>query len=944
MRSGSRRSRRLVGRGAELAEIDLLLDALGKGEHGVVYLVGEPGIGKTSLISEALVRAHERGYRTLTGRAAEFESDVPFAVFVDALERPVAELEERSLAVPATPDERHRLLRALRAQLGRLAGERPLVLALDDLHWADAASVDLVCHLLHRGLEGPVLLVLASRPAQSESRLLTALEEAERHELGRRIELQPFSMAEAEELLGDRIEPALLDSLYRESGGNPFYLEQLSGAAERSDRVLLSPGEAAESGVPAAVGAVIRTEVEALAPLARTVLQAAAVLGESFEPDLVAATADVAESDALEKLDELLEQDLIRAAETPRHFRFRHPIVRRAVYELAGPGWTIGAHARAAAALEARGAATSTFAHHLVHSAQVGDEAAIEALTRAGEEAASGAPSSAAEWFGAALRLIPESSDNLRRRLGLLAQRAAVLGSAGHVEDNRETLRAFLRLSPRDGSSLRLQISVLAALLDELLGRNDEARKLLLDELAALPEQGSPGTADLKRVMAFTYVLEGDWDGVRDWAEASLSAGAEGMVEVGARSALALAEQRLGDTGGAQRSTAEAAELFDRMTNEEVAQQAGVTSWLGWAEISTERFDAAVRHLRRATTISRASGQRIVTLSLLVAEGQALAFQGQIEDLAAVAENALEAALMTTSNLFISWAMSLKCVTELRRGDLYAAVRFGERALSIGASSGSPLAQIARGPLAEALLEIGEPKRCRELLTRPDGEPDLPPFPIYGPLSYELLTRAELMLERPDRATELAARAAELAGGLELRIGLALALRAEALVSLDRGEAEEAVARALASAEAAEEAGALLEAARSRILAGRALAAADERSRAIAELQSAHEQLLACGALRYCDEAARELRKLGRVVRRAGGDGVGDDSPLAGLTRRELEVIEFVAAGKTNREIASELFLSVRTVDRHVSRIFEKLGVNSRAAAASRFERARADA
>ena len=115
-----------------------------------------------------------------------------------------------------------------------------------------------------------------------------------------------------------------------------------------------------------------------------------------------------------------------------------------------------------------------------------------------------------------------------------------------------------------------------------------------------------------------------------------------------------------------------------------------------------------------------------------------------------------------------------------------------------------------------------------------------------------------------------------------------------------------------------------------------------EQDRAVGELQLAHEQLFACGALRYCDEAARELRKLGRVVRRVGGDRV-DDSPLAGLTRRELEVIEFVAAGKTNREIANELFLSVRTVDRHVSRIFEKLGVNSRAAAASQFERARAD-
>jgi DNA-binding CsgD family transcriptional regulator len=690
------------------------------------------------------------------------------------------------------------------------------------------------------------------------------------------------------------------------------------------------------------VGAAIRQELEALAPLVRTVLQAAAVLGEPFEPDLVAVTAKVAEGGALEALDELLEQDLIRAAEAPRSFRFRHPIVRRAVYELAGPGWTLAAHGRAAAALEAHGAGATTFAHHVEHSAQVGDEAAIAVLTRAGEEAAPRAPSSAAGWFGAALRLIPERSDNLQRRLGLLAQRAAALGSAGDVEDNRETLRAFLRLSPRDASPLRLKAAVQAAMLDELLGRNDEARKLLLDELAALPEQDSPGAAELKRVLAFTYVLDADWDAVSEWARASLSAGCEGMVEVGARSALALAEQSLRDIDGANRSVSEAAELFDGLADDEVAHEAGITSWLGWAEVYTERFDAAVRHLRRATAISRASGQRIVTVGLLVPQGQALAFKGRIEELAEVAESAVEAALMTASNLFVSWAMTLKCALEVRRGDLYAAVRFGERALSVGASTGSPLARTARGALAEALLEIGEPERCREQLVGPDGQPDLPSFSIYGPLWYELLTRAELMLERPDRAAELAERAAELAERLGLRIPLAQALRAEALVSLERGEAGEAAAGALASVRAAEEPGAVVEAARSRILAGRALAVAGEHDRAVGQLQLAHEQLFACGAFRYCDEAARELRKLGRVVRRAGGGGL-DDSPLAGLTRRELEVIEFVAAGKTNREIASELFLSARTVDRHVSRIFEKLGVNSRAAAASQFERARAD-
>src|SRR5438132_965183 len=167
-------------------------------------------------------------------------------------------------------------------------------------------------------------------------------------------------------------------------------------------------------------------------------------------------------------------------------------------------------------------------------------------------------------------------------------------------------------------------------MLDELLGRNDEARKLLLDELAALPEHDSPGAADLKRVMAFTYVIDADWDAVREWARASLSAGCEGMVKVGALSALALAEQSLGDVDGAKRSTSEAAELFDRMTDEEVAHQAGITIWLGWAETCTECFDAAVRHLRRATAISRSSGQRIVTVGLLVGEGDALTFTGRI--------------------------------------------------------------------------------------------------------------------------------------------------------------------------------------------------------------------------------------------------------------------------------------------------------------------------
>jgi len=156
---------------------------------------------------------------------------------------------------------------------------------------------------------------------------------------------------------------------------------------------------------------------------------------------------------------------------------------------------------------------------------------------------------------------------------------------------------------------------------------------------------------------------------------------------------------------------------------------------------------------------------------------------------------------------------------------------------------------------------------------------------------------------------------------------------------LERGRAREAVGLAIAAVDATEATGAAIEMARSRIVAGRALAAAGERDRAVIELRDAHEHLFRCGAFRCRDKAARELRKLGCAVRHVGE--VTDDSAVAGLSGREVEVMEFVAAGKTNREIAALLFLSVRPVDRHLSRIFEELGVSSRAAAASKFERAR---
>src|SRR5207244_2164866 len=277
-------------------------------------------------------------------------------------------------------------------------------------------------------------------------------------------------------------------------------------------------------------------------------------------------------------------------------------------------------------------------------------------------------------WFAAALRLIPEGDATRERRLSLLVQRVAALGFAGNVEESSDALRTFLRIAPRDSSRPRLRAAMLAAMLDDLLGRQDAARELLLEELAALPDQESPEGAELKRILSLTHYLDANWSAMGEWARASLSADCGDMVKVGALSALALAQLGLEDIDSAMRAVSQAGELFDQLSAGEVSSQPGIVGWLGWAEVCNERFDVAVRHLERATTISGASRQRPLTVGLYGSEGQALALMGDIRGCADVVESAFEAALAATSKLFLCWAMTQKCALELQRGDLYAAV------------------------------------------------------------------------------------------------------------------------------------------------------------------------------------------------------------------------------------------------------------------------------
>jgi DNA-binding CsgD family transcriptional regulator/tetratricopeptide (TPR) repeat protein len=949
----------LVGRRVELDALQEALAGLETGTQGFVQIAGEQGIGKTRLIAELCALAERLRYLVFGGRSAEFEQAEPFGVFVDALDDYLSSLDHRELddldveldelasvfpslarlvgdPVATVPAERYRAFQAVRVLLGALGRRRPVVLALDDLHWADAASVELISYLLRRPPRGRVLAVMAFRPAQLPKRFVAVIEASTRESRVVRLDLDPLTPEEARGLLDPGLPRPVSDELYRLSGGNPFYLGELARAARRGGGDTL--GSAAGTGpalIPAAVQGVLAEEVAVLSPRALALIQGAAVAGDPFEVGLAATVGDGPEGDELAALDELLDADLVRPSAIPRRFEFRHPLVRHAVYEAAGPGWRIGAHARAAAALAAQGASVGSRAHHVERSARPGDVTAAGLLIEAADAAAGRAPATAARWYEAALRIMPETESMRPRRVEVFSGLARTLESVGRLEESRAALIEALALVPLDAHAQRVRFMVSCAGIEQLVGRHGDAQRRLQQALAELPDPASVEAAGLKVELSLAARFAGDWVGMRARAKEAIEAAAS----VGARALEANAEALVAfAAAGSDREEIvdelaldRAAELVDELTDEELAERNVSALFLGWAEIFLGRFDDADRHLQRGLDLARASGQG---QHILMTTGRALVLniQGDISEATEVVAAAVEMARLSGNVQVLAWALDTECRVATTRGDLDTAVRCGEQGVALAAGLGKPWISAPVGSaLGVARLEAGDPESCRTELLKWGGGPDLPLARLWlRCVCYEALTRAELALGRGDAADEWVRRAEALDTSLS-PLAAAMTLRARARVLHAQGAANEAVAKSREAAHIENEVGARVAAAQSRTLEGQALAAADRRDEAITLLQRAEAELAAYGAVRFADEAARELRRLGRRVTRRGRAVTAGD---AGLTGRELEVARLVTAGKTNREIAAELFLSEKTVETHLYHAFAKLGVSSRAALA----------
>jgi ATP/maltotriose-dependent transcriptional regulator MalT len=957
----------LVGRVDELASLQQALDELCRGSPRAVALLGEPGIGKTRLLRELTVRAEQRGYLVLSGWASELERDLPFSPFVDALDEYVESLDPSRLSAldddakaelahvfpslaplahgreVALQHERYRSHRAVRALLGQLAEKTPLLLVLDDFHWADSASVELLGALLRRPPGAAVLIALALRPRQLSERLSAALAPAQRAAALTRIELGTLSPDETRELLGETVAAADAGVLYEQSGGNPFYLEQLTRSLDQAAEAS-SATDISLSGVPSAVVASLAEELSLLSDAARLLLEGAAVAGDPFEPELAAAAAATSEARAIDVFDELLRADLVRSTDVPRRFRFRHPLVRRAVYETAAGGWRLGAHERCAEALAARGASAAARAHHVERSARQGDLDAIAVLREAGEAALRLAPGSAARWFADALRLLPETVPP-QERTGLLLARAEALTADGHFAEGHEALLEALATLPSEAAALRVRLTAACARVEHLLGEYEQAQTRLQNALDHLTKPDSPEAATLMIELALVTVLLTNYETAREWAGRALETASlldDPPLQAAALGMAALSDAMRGAGADAEGGASDAAATIDALSDEQLAGRLDAAIWLAAAEFYCDRYPESDGHVERALAIARATGQGELLLFFLYLQGRIGYVRGNIAQAAEVMDGAVEAARLLGNREALAWSLYNRSAVALASGDLDLALATAEE--SVGLTRGvheSYVTAWAGVRLAAVLFESGEPDKAVEMILGSAGGEELTLIPA-GWRSYcgDLLTQCNVALARISDAEGAAGRAEATASAVQLPMAQAWAARARAAAELHAGDPARAAELARASAAAADEAGAPIEAALARTLVGRALARADDRELAVEELRHAAAALDACGALRYRDQAERELGKLGHRSHRRTRPGIADGKGIETLTARELQVAQLVVDRKTNPEIAAQLYLSNKTVESHLRNIFRKLNVASRVELARTVERA----
>ncbi|TYB38016.1 helix-turn-helix transcriptional regulator [Actinomadura chibensis] len=967
----------LVGRRDALEEIGRVLDAAQDG-YGFLAVVGEPGAGKTRLLNELADAATARKLTYVAGRAAEFEQEMPFGAVVDALddhlEEHTPDLSPAALRLlgtvfpaladltdhppaAASPDSgvaRYQLHRTVRHALEELADPHGLVLILDDLHWADDATIELLDHLVRHPPRARVLISVAYRPAQASPRLAALVDAAGPQ--GVRVTVDPLTQSEVEEFLGPEVSRARCEALFKASGGNPFYLEALSKMGEGGmpagagpDRQGWGRGVANLTELPPAVRAALQVELSALPPEALRMARGAAVAADVFEPALAAVAAEMEQGAALTALDVLTGHDVVRPAPGGR-FRFRHPLVRHVAYASTAAGWRIAAHSRVSSRLAELGAPAAVRAHHVVRSARFGDREAIRTLVEAARVVAYQAPGTAAYWLEAALELMPDGTDPAADgaypdRVELLLELAHVQTVSGHAEAGRETARTLLGLLPLDDTVRRARAVVLCAIVERQVGRIHEARALVLDELRRITDRQTPEAVLLRIRLVNDRMQRIDTRGsqaVLDTIPDSGPGWGPGLTAavVAMRPMVSYGRGAVEEAIG---YATKADQLFSAAADTDFADCLDSFAWLIFAESFLGMYDSALRHAERLVSITRKTGQTYTLGYMLAGQSRILASVGRMAEAAAVADEAAAVGRELRSQEVLAYGLIQQCLTASWMGDHDRALRAGEEAVANDTGSGEWWTHMTHVARALAMVNAGRTAEGAEALIAACGDGTLGLDFDTLVICAETLASVRAAEDAPPPDGRDAAYWADIADAianpaLPGDVGLARLARAHALRAADPA------ASAACAAEAAEllaKTGRRPDAGRAELAAGLAHAAAGDRAAARERVRAAAEIFEACGMRGLLAQTVREQRRLGVRVPPPGGSRaktVRQEMPF-GLSPREYEIAQLVAEGCSNQQIAERLYLSVRTVETHLSRVFAKIGVPSRVGVATAMNR-----
>ncbi|MFD3531923.1 AAA family ATPase [Streptomyces sp. NPDC058664] len=918
----------LVGRQEVLDELSAAVDAAVAGAGRCVVVEGEAGIGKSRLLSEVAHRAAAQGMTVTAGRATELDRLSPLVTLVNALShgtRPVLDEADRAeLAARAAVPYRQTALLGERIATHTRTG--PLLILLDDVQWADDATALLVRTLVPALVEAPVLWLLAARPMSQESTMHAAVEGlAERD--ARLLALGPLSEEAVGELsaytLGARPD-ACIQSLAHRAAGNPFLLQELLHALREQGRVLVQDGVArvVPGGLPEGFRAQVGRRCRHLSPAARQLMEAGAVLARPFGVHEAAGVTGVPVRELTRATEEAIAQGHLVADSTL--LRFRHDLIREAVYDnLPGPV-KHALHREAGTVLAAEGRPAAECATHLAWGARRGDQPALRALRDAAEGIMGAAPGVAADLL---IRLVELSEPDDGDRPGNVCKALSALAFSGRTDEAIELAEAELASAPTPTALATVRHGLAATL--KFAGRIPEVVELVD---FALADPGVPvrNQAQLWSLRAHALIEDGPPTSEDPAGDPADAAGAEavrlgGVAEVPdavasgytARSRAALVAGRLED-----------AVLFARKAVD-VAERAGGEArwhaprrWLGEALTAAERFTDAEAVFDQGQRDAERLGVPWAVPRLRGHRARLWLGAGRIAEATAEAEAALHSSVALGTPTTVRSTRALLARLAILRDELPAATAL--LAAARKPSDNGVWAANDELMLAEVLLrnaaaqEAGDAARPTDTLwtSLPDRIRLLCYDPGLGPELVRIALRAGL-LEQAERAAEACRLLAERSPWLAS--AQAAVRHVDALLSGSPDELRRAVGFWRSTPRPLALAGALEDAATASVDSGTAVALWEESFTLYGT----------AGAIRGAARVRQRLRAMGvrrRMPRATSRPGEGWGS----ITPSELRVVRLVVDGLTNRQVANRLFLSRHTVDAHLRNVFAKLGVSSR--------------